>query len=129
VAVLKAYGRAGLAVAEDLRDLPDHAAVEAEFLCELLWRELEAWEAADGAAAARWLEEELSFLEEHLGRWFPAFAARLGRVADPGPYGPLLRAGSAFVSFDRRLAEQVLEWARSLATGGVGRPLAEGMGG
>ncbi len=128
VAVLKAYGRAGLAVADDLRDLPDHAAVEAEFLCELLWRELEAWEAGDLAAAGRWLGEELSFLEEHLGRWFPAFAARLNRVAEPGPYGLLLRAGSAFVSFDRRLAEQVLSWACSPGTGGAGR-LAGGTAG
>lgn len=117
LAAVNAYTRAGLAPAEDLGDLPDHAAVEAEFLCELLWREMEAWERGDVGSAAQWLAEQSAFLKEHLGRWFPAFAARLEGVPETGPYGPLLRAGRTFLALDRGIAEQVSAWARSPADG------------
>lgn len=113
LSALDAYRRAGLEPAEDLGDLPDHAAVEAEFLCELLWREMEAWERGAAGEASRWLEEEVAFLGDHLGRWFPAFAARLGAVPESGFYGPLLRAGGTFLALGRGIAEQVLAWAGS----------------
>lgn len=115
LSALDAYRRAGLAPAEDLGDLPDHAAVEAEFLCELLCREMEAWERGEAAAAAGWLAAETAFLKDHLGRWFPAFAARLEDVPETGPYGPLLRAGRTFLALDRGIGEQVLAWAGSRA--------------
>lgn len=115
LSALDAYRRAGLEPAEDLGDLPDHAAVEAEFLCEILWREMEAWERGEAGAAVRWLGEEIAFLKDHLGRWFPAFAARLVGVPESGLYGPLLRAGRSFFALDRGIAEQVLAWAGSRA--------------
>jgi TorA maturation chaperone TorD len=66
----------------------DHLAVECEYLYFLAYKEAlaldrgEAERAGDCRAAAK------GFLTEHLGRFAPAFAARLAREAPDAPYAP-----------------------------------------
>ncbi len=101
------YVAAGLALAPSLRDLPDHVAVELEFMAFLCDREAEAWEHGALADGMRSLKEEHSFLEEHLGAWFPAFAQRVRRAAPQSLYAVAVEAADAFVHHDR-------DWVRLL---------------
>lgn len=112
IAAVESYRRAGLAPVEDLHDLPDHAAAEFEFLCELLHREGGAWAAGDPRAAEHWLQQEDAFLTEHLCRWFPLFARRVEEAPDPHPFADLTAFGRAFLAFDRQLIATCREMAR-----------------
>ena len=77
--VRRAYAAEGLGLAERFHDLPDHLAVEMEFMAYLCSREGSAWIEADAANAARWAQKEAAFLHDHLLRWLPAFRDRLSR--------------------------------------------------
>ena len=99
LADLAAFYRAfGLEVAADADERQDHICLELEFMCVL---------AAKGAfALEHQLEpEELSlcrdaqkrFLREHLGRWAPAFARRLARMAGETPLEALAKLLRCFV--------------------------------
>lgn len=57
--VLESYGNAGLKVMENFRDLPDHVAVELEFLYHL--------------ASSKNMEAHDEFMREHVSRWVPKF--------------------------------------------------------
>ncbi len=99
---LALYGEGGFEVAGDFREMPDHVAVELEFLYLLSFRlggETEASEQARLGVLKR------GFLEEHLGRW-------IGELADA------MRNG-AETEFYRQLADMteqvVLEDMRELA--------------
>jgi len=65
---------------------PDHVAVELEFLhlvsCKVAW----ALACGDTEHAEISAKAEERFLEDHVLRWMPGFAARLSRVPEAGPY-------------------------------------------
>ncbi len=75
LAVRQCYAEEGLA-AED-HFLPDHVAVELEFMAQLAEREVEAREQGDEAGALACLRQEEAFLREHLGRWLPSFCQQV----------------------------------------------------
>lgn len=68
-AVKAQYRRAGLEISGEL---PDHAAVELEFLSYLARREEE-----DAGQARKWRADRYRFLREHAGRWLPQVGRRL----------------------------------------------------
>ena len=75
---LALYREGGFAVAEDFREMPDHVAVELEFLYLLslrLGEEREAGEKARFGALKR------GFLEAHLGQWIGEFAGAMRKGA------------------------------------------------
>lgn len=91
VAVLELYQEGGFDMSEEFREVPDHIAVELEFLYLLIYRENEAHrngqpEALQAKAALR-----KRLIDEHLGRWV-------------GPFTTAVRAG-AQSSYFRQLAE------------------------
>jgi TorA maturation chaperone TorD len=67
------YHQCDFEVAEDVHDLPDHIAVELEFLYLLIFRENEAHLKDDAAALQATLKLRERFLHAHLGRWVPTF--------------------------------------------------------
>jgi len=79
-AVEALYHQCDFEVAEDVHDLPDHIAVELEFLYLLLFRENEARLKNDAAAMQATLKLRERFLHGHLGRWVAPFtdAVRAG---------------------------------------------------
>lgn len=96
-AVGGAYREAGYAASGP--DLPDHVAVEMDFLGELARREAHA-----GAEAARDLRErELSFLRTHLLPWLPRFVERLVHASPDGFYRWPARAALAVARHDEVL--------------------------
>jgi putative dimethyl sulfoxide reductase chaperone len=84
-----AYAAAGVTAADARPELPDHVAVELEFLFHLCRSEETAWE-RDASDDALQLRRSLdAFLREHAARFFGEFAAEV-RAAAPAPlYGAL----------------------------------------
>jgi DMSO reductase family type II enzyme chaperone len=99
LADLAAFYRAfGLEVAEDADERQDHICLELEFMCVLAAKEAYALEhQLDGEALSLGRAAQKRFLREHLGRWTPAFARRLARMADDTPLGALADFTRAFV--------------------------------
>lgn len=85
-AALECYQSAGLALADDFPELPDHIAVELEFCCYLLQQQLTAEQTGDTAAANKWRTERRTFLQQHLGRWATPFCASQRQQAETAFY-------------------------------------------
>lgn len=100
--VQAAYARSGLQTSPALNELPDHVAVELEFLSFLCGREADALERGDLAAAAQGRREQRAFMDEHLARWFPAFARTVVEQAE-GDFYPAV-VGAAFAFLKQELA-------------------------
>ena len=75
MAVQELYAEGGFEIDEDFRELPDHIAVELEFLYLLIYDENEARRNGDAAALAEILALRRRFLDAHLGRWVGPFTA------------------------------------------------------
>lgn len=71
------YGTAGFAMQESFRDLPDHVAVQLEFIAALLQRA----EAGDDVA----LDMAREFIDAFIVHWVEPLHAACGRAAVPDP--------------------------------------------
>lgn len=91
------YAEAGLQLSTDFTDLPDHIAVEMEFMCFLCAKEAEAWQAGDGEAAVRYQTTQRTFLGEHLAKWVPAFCQAVIQAAQAEFYRGLARLTQAHI--------------------------------
>jgi putative dimethyl sulfoxide reductase chaperone len=89
LAVRSLYDEAGFEIDDEFRDLPDHVAVELEFLYLLGFRENEARRAGDEAVLASVAALRWRFLGEHLGRWVAPFARAMREGAQTRFYGTL----------------------------------------
>lgn len=92
------YREAGLDLAEDYREVPDHITAELEFMYYLLFRECEALERADRDAALRFLSLQETFFNKHLARWAPQFCDRIRQGTDNEFYARLADCLSAFIA-------------------------------
>lgn len=95
-----AYSEAGLAPSQDLNDMPDHLAVEFEFMSYLCGAEAEARLAGSDERADQARERQRAFLGGHLGRWFPRFAQLTAQAEPKDPYGVVCRAAYGFLHHD-----------------------------
>jgi TorA maturation chaperone TorD len=100
MAVLQHYEDAGFEVDEGFRDLPDHIAVELEFLYVLLFREAEARLRQDAQTLAGLARMRQRFLGEHLGQWVGAFAAAVTAGAQTSYYRDLAELTVRFVALE-----------------------------
>jgi TorA maturation chaperone TorD len=96
--VVELYERAGFELADDFSDLPDHIAVEIEFLYALLFRSAEATFNGDLTALAQYRELERIFLADHLCAWMPRFASAVRQNAQSQFYRILADITEAFVA-------------------------------
>lgn len=67
------YADAGVQVAAELREPPDHISTELEFLYFLCQREAAAWGDDDNEAARQWRGRQRRFVDEHLKEWAARF--------------------------------------------------------
>ncbi len=103
------YAAAGLAPSPDLGELPDHVAVEMEFMAVLCGRETQAWEERNLAQGVDALRRQAAFLDRHLALWLPAFARELVAADSGGAYAVVAEAAEALISYDRDLLGMLLE--------------------
>lgn len=73
VAVRQAYAAAGVDLAAEHHDLPDHISTELEFMYFLCAREAEARERGPAVDVAQWVERQQAFGAARLGQWATAF--------------------------------------------------------
>lgn len=108
-AAAEAYRRAGLKLGADCDVLPDHVAVELEFLAWLGEQSAAADEAGDETQRRMHLDEQHRFLHDHVQRWMPEFCLRVKRAARVDFYRESARIAERLVCAAREPA--VGSWA------------------
>jgi TorA maturation chaperone TorD len=103
------YATAGFALSPTLGELPDHVAVEMEFMALLCDREAQAWEERIPTQGIQAVRRQRAFLESHLAVWFPEFARQIMPVDSGGAYAAVAEGAQAFISHDRDLQGALLE--------------------
>jgi TorA maturation chaperone TorD/ferredoxin len=128
--VVQAYAEAGLALADGRHDMPDHVAVELEFMAYLAGEEAKARSNGNEALVGTWLSRQVDFLRDHLTCWIPQFCHHVVKADPGGYYGQATTTLAAFVLFDlnhTNAAWLTLRSSQSLSplTGSVACPLIE----
>ncbi|MBF8261414.1 MAG: putative component of anaerobic dehydrogenase [candidate division NC10 bacterium] len=99
--VLQAYRRAGLAINTAFKDLPDHVAVELEFMAHVCWGEARAISAGDADRVLCLKQQQRSFLDAHLASWLPAMCEKVIRETTSTIYRGFAEIAAIFVGWDR----------------------------
>lgn len=92
------YRAHGLAVGASRRERPDHVAVELEFMALLAAKEADALRHLGPEQVEMCRHAQALFVGEHLGRWAPLFAGRLGQRAGTGPIQPVAALLGAWIA-------------------------------
>ncbi len=99
--VLGMYRSEGLTGSDDAGELPDHVAVELEFMSHLVFKEIKALETADLLAAVDAVKKQEKFSAEFLRRWIPPFCERIKENTENGFYSALAQCASTFIRSSR----------------------------
>jgi TorA maturation chaperone TorD len=94
--VMALYDQAGFEVDAEFKELPDHVAVELEFLYLLLWRENEARAAGNAGALAGIASVKRALLDQHLGLWLGPFLLAMHEGAQTAFYETLAQVTERF---------------------------------
>ena len=86
----------------DIKEAPDHIAIELEFMYFLILKEIEAKKTPDQEKADYYLEKQLSFLETHIARWIPEFSGNVIANAQTEFYKNLAHTTKAFIEEDMK---------------------------
>ena len=105
MAVQALYAEGGFELDDDFHELPDHIAVELEFLYLLLHDEAESVHHADAAALAAVRALRGRFLGAHLGRWAGPFTVALAAGAQSDFYRELAGITGHFLGILTRIPE------------------------
>ncbi|MCJ2520214.1 MAG: molecular chaperone TorD family protein [Candidatus Thermoplasmatota archaeon] len=102
------YAGLGLALSPDYENLPDHVSAELEAMAFLCGKEAEAWSDRACERVVKVIEDERTFLQRHLEKWFFAFAERVMEEAAGTIYGTIAEAADAFIRHDLELSNLLL---------------------
>lgn len=108
------YATAGLALSPSLKDLPDHVAVELEFMTFLCRQEADAWNRKAVDEAVQTLQSQAEFLDRHLMRWIPQWTRQVAVADDEGFYSVVTEAAHFFISHDQDLISSLLDKYRKI---------------
>lgn len=91
------YQEGGFELDDELREVPDHVAVELEFLYLLILKQNEAARAGHDEVLASWAHLRGMFLERHLGAWVGRFTQAVKDGAQTAFYRDLAGLTDRFV--------------------------------
>lgn len=94
------YHNCGLQLADDFHELPDHFAVELEFMSFLAFKQREAEVAGDKDEVARILSLQREFLGRFLMPWLEPFTSAIITDAEAPFYQAVARCTAAFINAD-----------------------------
>jgi TorA maturation chaperone TorD len=97
IKTMELYREAGLAINDDFKELPDHIAVELEFMYYLIFKETEALEKSDIDTAHKFIKMQQEFLNSFLGLWINNFCEKIKNGTDNEFYLALAECVSAFI--------------------------------
>jgi TorA maturation chaperone TorD len=103
VAVLDFYEQGGFDVSDELHELPDHVAVELEFLYALIFAQNQAQAEGDTEALSAASALHRRFAVEHMGAWIGPFAAAVNAGAATASYRELAELTQRFVQMEAKL--------------------------
>jgi len=104
-AVLERYAESGMEIDAEFMELPDHIAVELEFLYLLNFNAHRASLSGDGEAGASIASQKQRFLDEHLGAWVAPFAVAVAANAQTAFYQELAALTERFVRMEQGVME------------------------
>ena len=102
------YQEAGLDISGEVKEAPDHIALELEFMYYLVFKEIEVLEQSDLERVMDYLRKQQQFLERHLGAWMSKFAANVEQNATTDFYKSLAAITKLFVQKDIHRISEVL---------------------
>lgn len=105
--VLALYRAEGMDKSADWKDGEDHVALELEFMKTLAERAAKALRAGDEAEAARLLQVQHAFLDDHLRKWLPTFTRDMGIFAKTDLYLGLARLTAGFLQVEEEFMAEV----------------------
>ena len=94
------YRNCGLQLADDFHELPDHFAVELEFISYLAFKQREAEVSGDLSEVARISALQQEFLARFLMPWLEPFTAAIITDAEAPFYQAVARCTAAFINAD-----------------------------
>lgn len=94
------YHACGLHLAADFHELPDHFAVELEFMSYLAFKQREAEAAGDKAGELRFISLQREFLDRFLLPWLTPFTAAIITDGEAPFYQAIARCTAAFINAD-----------------------------
>ena len=97
--VIKIYKEAGLSIDQDFKELPDHIAVELEFMYYLIYQEAEALEKGQSDKALALRETQELFLNRFIKPWVFHFCAKIKESMDSKFYDALANCVSVFIRY------------------------------
>lgn len=97
LALLDVYAEGGLEIDDEFKELPDHVAVELEFLYLLVFASNQARKADNANELAAKQGLQARFLRDHLGAWTPDFTAAVAASAETPFYRELAGLTEQFV--------------------------------
>ena len=103
MAVLDFYEQGGFDVSEEIHELPDHVAVELEFLYALIFAQNQAQLGGNAADLAAVNALHRRFVVEHLNGWLGDFAAAVRAGAGTAFYRELAELTGKFVRLEADL--------------------------
>jgi TorA maturation chaperone TorD len=96
--VIETYQEEGLSKNDDFKDLPDHIAVEMEFVSYLIYKEREAAQRADIDTARQYVKKQEYFLDTYLRPWVPLFCEKIKERTENSFYSALADCVSTFIA-------------------------------
>lgn len=94
------YHNCGLQLAEDFHELPDHFAVELEFMSFLAFKQREAEQSGDTDEKERILSLQKEFLGRFLMPWLEPFTSAVINDGEAAFYQAIARCSAAFIHAD-----------------------------
>jgi TorA maturation chaperone TorD len=84
----------------DIKEAPDHIAIELEFMYYLISKEIEAALSAESIDATSYLTKQKDFLDAHLGIWVSDFSNNIAVNAETAFYRDLACQTKSFIEAD-----------------------------
>lgn len=96
--VMNFYERMGLRYDEKIKDVPDHVAIETEFLYYMIFLETKAFQKKDLKKAKRTWRNQSEFFNKHYKKWVPEFCKKITENTKSEYYKLLAECFSKFVT-------------------------------
>jgi len=96
--VMDCYKKSGLEFDHKLNDVPDHVAVETEFMYYLIHNETSALDAGKRDESLALWENQQEFFNQHYKKWLPQFCAKLATEAGSEYYKALSECMNSFIT-------------------------------
>ncbi|MBI4686338.1 MAG: molecular chaperone TorD family protein [Nitrospirae bacterium] len=112
--VIKTYEEEGLSRDSEFKELPDHIAVELEFMYYLVFKEIQALEKCDIRTAFQFKGKQEKFQNRFLRQWAPLFCEKVKEGTDNKFYMALADCLFAFI-MNSQLSDNAYEKYKEVA--------------